>query len=753
MPLHAGPFTRSSVRVVATLTLALGLMLSVSGTARSSAPATASPWTTFSPAEGMAGSSVLALYQDAAGFLWVGTTAGLSVYSPQGDWQTITIDDGILGVLVLEIIGDPADSDRIWLATERGVTLIDHAGQPLRPAGYRFTHFTTADGLTGNYASALALDAAGRLWVGASRINASGNEDGYGLSVVDLGGTPDDKSDDQVRSYIADTGSLTSNVIRDIAVDPGGVVWVATSYGLNAFSADTWTSYLTSNGMPTNEISGVIVDGARLWVATIGGIMLLDHKGTPHTTADDRRAMHLQPTTRPEPAVIERMVLDSAGRIWFGSGHLSGGGIEARGLGVFDPGEDPFVPAGVNWGFLTTDEGMASNVVRSISLAAPNQLWVGTPLGLNRLSFGASPFSAADDSWELFTADSRLAGASVQAIVDSGPDGVWLGTDRGLSYLDYNASPGNRRDDTWLTYSYANDYLADDYIRTLAIDPAGRIWVGTYYGLSIIDPNGTPGLKYDDLIATYIAGATQLAHNQINDITIDSAGRAWIASGDYFSGALQVLTIGEIFNEYDDSWVTFSMATSSIPDHYVRAVAVGAPGVAWVGTQSGVARLAYGPNLSDGSDDVWTVFTSANSGLAFDSVRDILIDRAGNVWFALTLEGVSVYSASGAWQSFSRADGLANNVVRGLLIDRSGLVWAGTAGGGISVLNHGGTLADKRDDRWYQFAAADGPGSSQIQALRLDRWGQVWAGTAGGGASLYSTKQWSKIYLPLAEQP
>lgn len=746
----ADPSMRRSAQVIIALTLALLLMFGTAGAARPSAPATAaSPWTTFAPSAGLAGNSVLALYQDGAGFLWAGTDLGLSVATPQGDWQTSTVAEGLLGNVVLDIIGDPADPNRIWIATDRGVTLIDHAGQPLRRDGYHLTHFTTANGLTGGYSSSLAFDRDGRLWVGTSRITVDGNEDGYGVSVIDLGGTPTDTSDDQVRHYIADTGGISGNAIRDIAVDGGGVVWVATNYGLNAFSADTWTSYLTGAGLPSNDVTSLISSGTRLWVATAEGIALIDHQGTPHNPGDDRKAVFVRPTTGFIPERINRIARDSAGRIWFGGSTINWGRVFGIGLGVLDPGEDPFEPGNQRWTTLNTTNGLASDTVQSFAWSGAGQLWVGTARGLNRLSFGTSPFAADDHIWETFTAGDRLAGAEVLAIAEGGPEGVWLGTDRGLNYLDYNASPADRRDDRWLTYTYYDDYLADDYILALAADRAGRVWVGTYYGLSVIDTGGTPADKFDDLVVTYSSGVTPLAHNQINDIAIDSAGRAWIASGDYLSGALQVLDAGSLYDEGDDTWGTFSMASSGLPDPYVRAVALGPPGVAWVGTQSGAARLTYGPQPFDRSDDAWAIFTSANSGLAFDSVRDLVIDRSGNVWFALALEGVSVYSTAGIWQSFSKADGLANNVVRGLLIDRSGLVWMGTAGGGISLLNHRGTLADTGDDRWYRFSKADGLGADQIRVLQLDRWGQVWAGTAGGGVSLHSATPWTRVYLPL----
>jgi hypothetical protein len=61
--------------------------------------------------------------------------------------------------------------------------------------------------------------------------------------------------------------------------------------------------------------------------------------------------------------------------------------------------------------------------------------------------------------------------------------------------------------------------------------------------------------------------------------------------------------------------------------------------------------------------------------------------------------------------------------VRCLLQDRDGKVWAGTCGGGVSVF-------DGRE--WTTYRTAQGLGSDSVLCLLQDRDGKVWAGTGGG---------------------
>jgi ligand-binding sensor domain-containing protein len=125
------------------------------------------------------------------------------------------------------------------------------------------------------------------------------------------------------------------------------------------------------------------------------------------------------------------------------------------------------------------------------------------------------------------------------------------------------------------------------------------------------------------------------------------------------------------------------------------------------------------------------------------------VDQDGNVWLGLAIEGVSVYSSGGSWHSFTQSDGLAYDAVRAVAVDRAGNLWLGTDGGGVSVLDYGGTLADKGDDVWTTHEGGDTLLSGNIEAITVDDWGQVWVGTFGGGASVYSTVGIGRVYLPL----
>ena len=702
------------------------------------------PWTNFSIADGLAADSIFSLDVASSGHLWVGTDKGVSIVAPEGDWLTLT---GLGPNSVVDLTPDPASTQRHWLAIYVGGMLLDDGGSPMDQTDDTWITFTESDGLVNDYVWTVAADVNGDVWFGTNCIDDEGNETGYGVSVLDVNGTPFDKSDDTWTTCTSASSDLSHNVIRDIVVDGQGVVWIATQSGLNAYSGGTWTVFYSSDGLASNGVTALLVVGDLLWVATQGGVSVLDYGSTPHNKTDDQWATYTQYNSSLADNDTSSLAIDEAGRIWIGTDQKTSSGEKGYGVSVLDANATPFNRSDDTWTTFNTYSGLPHNAVRAVAAAGSDTAWIGTREGLSRLDYGSSPFYEGDDHWRTYTTGEHLAGNSVYAVAGFGAQ--WLGTDQGLSLLQYSATPHVKRDDHWTTYTTA-DGLAADGVRALAVDDKGRVWIGTAAGLTVLDTNDTPAYKGDDAAITYDSNSG-LAHDQVNDIVIDSAGRAWIGCGSYFGGGLHVLDIGDYLSyRSDDTWATFTPDNSDLPNSYVVAVALGSGNNVWLGTHGGVARLNHAGSPFDKSDDNWTVFTTSNSGLAYNTVQDVAVDQTGNVWFALAMEGASVRSTAEDWITFTQSDGLAYDSIEAVTVDRVGNLWLGTDGGGVSVLDYAGTLTDKSDDVWTTYKSGETLLSGNIEAIIVDAWGQVWLGTFGGGASVYSTVEIRRVYLPVA---
>lgn len=153
-------------------------------------------------------------------------------------------------------------------------------------------------------------------------------------------------------------------------------------------------------------------------------------------------------------------------------------------------------------------------------------------------------------------------------------------------------------------------------------------------------------------------------------------------------------------------------------------------------------------------------------GLASDSTWTVCEARDGSVWIG-TEQGLSQFQG-GRFRNFTKLDGLSGDKIRSVAEDASGAIWVGT-GSGLSVIRGGvarpqpfphqpelnkirvvlpaksgaiwvGTVAGLfrfSAGEWTTFTPTNGLARAglygDVLALREDKFGTLWIGTAGGG--------------------
>jgi len=285
-----------------------------------------------------------------------------------------------------------------------------------------------------------------------------------------------------------------------------------------------------------------------------------------------------------------------------------------------------------------------------------------------------------EEGWQVYTNANDVHDLALEGGGALGGGHTWAATEGGV--VCYSASQH-------VKFTTA-DGLAGNWVWAIAVDSRGRLWFGTYRGVSVLDDGGTPFDKGDDTWVTFTT-ADGLADNWVYAIAVDSGGRLW------FGTAM------------------------------------------WFGPASGVSVLDYGDTLFDKGDDTWTTFTTAD-GLADNYIRSIATDSGGRLWFGTRSGGVSVldhggtpfYKGDDTWTTFTTADGLANNLVWAIAIDGGNRAWFGTLGG-VSIVDHSSTPFDKRDDAWVTFTTTDGLAHNDVWAIAMDGGNRLWFGTFGGG--------------------
>jgi hypothetical protein len=196
-------------------------------------------WTTFDQTSGLAG-GVRGLFEDREGNIWIGTDRwGVQKYDGYR-WTTYTTKDGLGGGAVGAIIQDREGV--MWFGTDGGgVSRFD-------PSTEVWTTWTEADGLPGNVIGwdGLAQSRDGTIWVGAWGVGSQGEGVSSGLGRFD--GKSWSRVDIPVGSPRPDITTLLES--------SDGSLWVGTYQGIPRYDPSLttgvagWTRYESTGNTP-----------------------------------------------------------------------------------------------------------------------------------------------------------------------------------------------------------------------------------------------------------------------------------------------------------------------------------------------------------------------------------------------------------------------------------------------------------------------------------------------------------------------
>ena len=530
---------------------------------------------------------ISALAQDRAGFLWIGTGAGLVRFDGYHFRQPgAPLENGVRSARSLGFIRCllVARDGRLWIGTEAdGLAAYDPQSEKLSlfrsDASPQQPHGAVSAGTI----RALAEDRDGQLWIGTI---------GHGLDRYD----PVEGRFQHFRHQPRQAGSLPDDRVQSLAIDREGSLWVGTWRGLarKRAGADAFEPVFSTPGRP--GLAGKIVlslfeapDG-RLWAGTQqGDLALIDPKtgegrmleraedavhGSVNSfvavderhvwlgrngglelraTADGAllRVMKHDPLNRDSLGgnEVRALMRDRAGWIWTGG---YGGGLQrhnpantstwVRGR---DPGQLPQLVDPSTRAMVQLDTGeiwLGSNEsgvtvldeqLRSIATLrpAPGQrggLSGGRISSLVQMKDG-SVWLGSDGGLHQYTRDRQLlrviqAGTGRARRLLAGRDGtLWIGTQDGLYRLPPDAGPQAAPER--LRQDGGQPLTGD--VNALSETADGGLWVGTEKGLYRF----APGAK--ELIAVRAQPGRDLSHHSIVGLLVDSRQRLWVdtASG------------------------------------------------------------------------------------------------------------------------------------------------------------------------------------------------------------------------------
>ena len=225
---------------------------------------------------------------------------------------------------------------------------------------------------------------------------------------------------------------------------------------------------------------------------------------------------------------------------------------------------------------------------------------------------------------------------------------------------------------------------------------------------------------------------------------IVDATNGLLSSGAFYVGKIKGhITIGtygggmSMLNDDGKTWKNYNIP-EGVGDSFVYKVIEAKNGDIWIATWSGVNRVRGGA-LDD--PDKWDLFTVENThgGLPNDWVYSLEEGKDGVIWLAT--EGGMARFANGKWDNWNHAKGMGASYEK----VKNDIAFKSDPG---SASEH--HARQKREMGLESVNVAYNP--NYIVALAIDRNGQPWAGTWGGGVSHFDGSSW-KTYTTVEGLP
>ncbi len=578
--------------------------------------------------DGLESHDLTAVAVDGSGHRWFGSRgAGLQVQAASGGFLRRPLDRFDLGSDSVRVLLPV--NDQVWVGTASGAALVRYPPDPAEP-GQAVLATINLESILGR--SPLVNGIASRsdtTWFGTQRGVVRREPDGS-RAVVNAG-----LSDLDVRALIVVEGFLwagtattvyrfengrweeradglvTGRPYLSFAVHAGSLYVGAQVMGTNAtayrFDGAAWMP--AANGLADRDVNGLVSLAGSLWAATTRGLHVLGANQVwrripapdpprPESYAiidNDYRDVAVIPGTVRARAVTRPFVTELVAETNQGANFVAirrgEQGVEARDFATLHVDG-----SGVTWlghcccgtlttcrgerlsAFTGTAEAFAAWDVFDIVETPDGAIWMASVRAGESQGQGLFHIDPATGTVTNYTEAEGLASGSVQALAVDSAGRLWIGyTDRGA---DLWRNPG--RLPASITHLDTPQGLPSSRVTALAAN-GGEVWVGTVSGIA--------AFVGSELIRV-IPGSV-LPNALVNALAADGCQRMWVGTP---AGAAALDREGRILSVVSDATRPGLAAAA------VNAIAVEREtAVVWFATQGGLSRLAYDASCAGGS--------------------------------------------------------------------------------------------------------------------------------------------------------
>lgn len=587
--------------------------------------------------------------------------------------------------------------------------------QPLSAAStqLKFEHIRSEDGLTQNTITSLFMDNAGMLWIGTQDGLHAYN--GHSFNIF-----PHSPNDPR---------SISESYVSDIIQDSEGNIWVSTfSQGVNRLdlSKGTFEHFGQEQGLTDPRTTKLSVVGNTLWIGTKAGLFSLSTKTKRITQVNLGNSVqpHITSLANVEDTYLLAGTQDS-GTFAVSANTITRlnvpQNLTAHQIRAHSANAITLALGGQLWHYnLASQQGEIlwqtdDNVpyIKDFIQTEQGDFWVvGPEAGLIQLERNDKAFTATYHRYDPKRTNS-ISENNILSLLQDPFGNLWLGA----SYSGLDKINTRRQYFQHIYESTPNLSQQSNNIRTLFRSQDNALWIGTEgAGLKRMLANGKYE-HYTDLFANALGMHQRNLNLILRDIDQDKNGVLWFATN-YGLGRLaldghfQLLKVTERTDQGSET-------------NYIRSLDIDEQGHLWVATTNALYRKAI-------NTDEFTFISLAHIDNFYPAQNQFLILRThkDTLWIG-TLDGLlKLDMKTGTGKSYfhqsSDKNSLINNRVRDILVTKSGEVWFATHGG-ISKLP-----SQETDAGFSHYTRNQGLPSDTIYALLEDQEHNIWFSSNAG---------------------
>lgn len=289
--------------------------------------------------------------------------------------------------------------------------------------------------------------------------------------------------------------------------------------------------------------------------------------------------------------------------------------------------------------------------------------------GIQNYPINSIEVDCNDDIWIAYeNGVSKFCNDSIWTYYDTSNSGLVCNTIKDIDFDFYGnawfASPDGafrKTDTSWTTFNTTNSGLIGSNIIAMEPDQHGGIWFSS-------EINGrTGGVTYFNGNSSWFTftDSTGLVSNHINYIEVDGAGNVWFGSNDYNNPGITR------FN--GNNWESYYMI-DTIPIYDIIVMETDLEHNLWLVLSNNTGVFKF-----DGNN--WEHFTTQNSGLVSNYIKDIYADNYNNIWFS-SFDGMTKYNGT-EWKPYTSTNGLPFFYYKDIVADNNLDVYITTEYNGI----------------------------------------------------------------------